>query len=161
MSDFEDPNEEPIRIPTYNIMARERALAVERSDNANPSVAHQYAITINVDPHHKINNRRWSKYSNDKQIAILTRIERSCRDLLEECRLIKLVFEQCPSSKQIHFHALYSMSESTKVSYMKYMGKRLERSNAPSWRWFDCLPCVSLEAWLKYISKAPIKVISS
>lgn len=125
-----------------------QASAEERSDNVA-----QYAVTINPDPHMLFNKRPYHKYNYDQQRAMLTRIENACRrDLGSAYHLLELHFEICPTLNQVHFHALYESSLSM-APYELYMGSRCKRTNAPSWRFYDCQQVYNKSGWLDYIRK--------
>lgn len=118
------------------------------------------AVTVNIKPTFRMNNKLWYKYDHEKQISILTRLESKCRGRIEDCELDKLVFEECPNTKMIHFHALYTCDDTLRVAscimdyWAKFSGN--DRFTRIPWRVVKCDDVFNERGWLKYITKNPI-----
>lgn len=117
----------------------------------------QYGITVNIQPTKKMNKRLWKLYSHDKQREILSRIEAKFRADTPSVRLIELHFEECPTLKNIHFHALYEAPALFKVEMEAYY-KRVccsdDKDTKIPWRYLDIKLIIGGNAeWLDYIRK--------
>lgn len=115
------------------------------------------AVTVNIKPTFRMNNKLWYKYDQEKQMSILTRLEAKCRSLIEDCELTKLVFEQCPSNDMTHFHALYTCEDTLRVSskMMEYWAKFSgnDKYTKIPWRVILCDDVYDEQGWIKYITK--------
>lgn len=123
-----------------------------------------YAITINIKPTKYMNNKQWRNYDHDNQIKILERIEqRFIRDH-PSIKRVKLVFEECPTLKNMHFHALYEMVPLFVCEMEAYYdricnGDNIETRN--KWRFMDSQEIYDMQGWLTYITKTlkPVKKV--
>lgn len=114
-----------------------------------------YAVTVNIQPTKKMNNRQWRLYTPEKQTAQLMRIEKSFRDKNPSCKLVEIHFETCPTLRNMHFHALYQMSDEIKDHYVLHFNRICGSTGEQTdpWRHLDCEPVRSKEAWIAYIRK--------
>jgi len=123
-----------------------------------PSDILLYAVTINICPNKYMNKKKWSTYSHDQQRKILSRVENSFRRKTPSVELKKLVFEECPTLKQIHYHALYRMPSEHKSEMETYFLKRVNmpgvmRDPSKAWRAVRIDPIFDEDGWLEYITK--------
>jgi len=68
-----------------------------------------FAVTVNICPTKKMNNKLWRTYTHDKQRDVLLRVEGAFRRKTPSVELKEIRFEECPTLKQIHYHAHYVM----------------------------------------------------
>lgn len=115
-----------------------------------------YAITVNIQPTKRMNNKQWRNYTFGEQKAILSRIELSIRKKNPSINLKKFVFEECPKLHQIHFHAMYEHSEewhSVLLSYLERVcGSPLGKQTTP-WRAIDSQLIYDEQGWIDYCNK--------
>jgi len=118
-----------------------------------------YIVTVNPAPNHHMNKRQYKLYSSDQQRAMLTRIELALRRNNPSIKLLELHFEKCPSSGQIHFHALYEMPILFASTMTNYYNRILQEQqpSTPPWRHLDIQLCNNKKAWLQYIRKDSVK----
>lgn len=116
-----------------------------------------YAVTVNIAPNKHVNKKRWHTYTHDKQRSVLERLEASFRRKTPSVVLHKIVFENCPVVKNVHFHALYEMPplyESTLRNHWVVFDDNNNSNDAKSdWRHLDIRPVHNVKGWLEYISK--------
>lgn len=114
-----------------------------------------YAITVNIQPTKKMNNRQWRKYDSSEQIKILGRLESALRSKNPTIKLKEIHYETCPKLKQIHFHALYEMPEifvSTVEAYYDRLCGSTGIQTVP-WRHLVVEQVYDRQGWLDYIRK--------
>jgi len=68
-----------------------------------------FAVTVNICPTKRMNNKLWRTYTHDKQRDVLLRVEGAFRRKTPSVELKEIRFEECPTLKQIHYHAHYVM----------------------------------------------------
>jgi len=121
-----------------------------------------YKVTINVQPERKMNNRQWKLYTHDKQREILARIMNAFIRDNATVGLFEMQFEECPGLKQIHLHALLSMTKVESDRFISYIDRTCGSTYKDSfkgtkWRHIDCqvIPDTTedVKGWLKYIRK--------
>jgi len=115
-----------------------------------------YGVTINISPWKKINRKRWSTYSHDKQREILARMEAKFRTNTPSCKLVEIHYEECPTENDfnnIHFHAMYIMPEIFKAELETYYYNLMSDPTNKNWRHLDVKVINNKEAWLQYIRK--------
>lgn len=115
----------------------------------------QYAVTINVCPNKKMNNKIWKTYDHIRQTAQLQRLEAHMRKLNPSIELIELQFEICPALNQIHFHALYSMPKEFVSTMENYWREKVadKKPSIPPWRYIDIQKVYNRKGWEDYIRK--------
>lgn len=116
-----------------------------------------YGITVNIQPTKRMNKRHWRLYSHAQQKDMLTRIEAKFRLLNPSVELKQLHFEECPTLKNIHFHALYSMPCNYRWEMETYYNRICSSTDAKTkipWRHLDIKVIKDgPEEWIKYIQK--------
>jgi len=115
-----------------------------------------YAVTVNVKPDKCMNRKKWRNYTHDQQIGILTRIEKAFRRDNPSVMMKRLEFEECPTLKQIHFHALYLMPKifvsTMEQYYMRTINGNDDNTLKP-WIHLKVKEIYDEAGWCKYISK--------
>jgi len=137
--------------------SRKRASSEPLGDNVDTLMATNerclLAVTVNPDPFALMNKRMYKLYTNDKQRAMLTRIENAARVTLGDINLKKLTFEICPKLGQVHYHALYDLPSTHVTPLELYIMQRVSRKNGPSWRAFQSETVYDEKGWIRYITK--------
>lgn len=111
------------------------------------------AVTVNPDPYVLMNKKKYSSYSHDKQHDILRRIEAALRRTYPDIKLVEIQFEECPTLKQIHFHALYSTPAFMHCEMSNFWKTRICRTNSPSWTYIKSEIVYDKTGWINYIRK--------
>jgi len=83
------------------------------------------ASTVNIQPSKLMNRRPWKKYNHDDQRKILMRVEASFRRKYPTVELIELQYEVCPQLNNIHYHALYKMTDDEEHELYNYFKNEL------------------------------------
>lgn len=112
------------------------------------------AITVNPPPTKLMNKRPYSRYTQEQQQQILSRIESKIRKDNQSIVLEKIYYEVCPILKQMHFHAMYKMPMnflSTIESY--YHRIMFDKTATKVWRFLHTEEIYNKEGWITYISK--------
>lgn len=114
-----------------------------------------YAVTVNVCPNKKMNNKIWKTYDHIKQTAQLQRLEAHMRKLNPSIELLELQFEICPALNQIHFHALYDMPDVFVSTMENYWREKIadKKPTTPPWRFLDIQQVYNRKGWEDYIRK--------
>jgi len=115
-----------------------------------------YAITVNPQPTCKLNKKCYRSYTEDQQIAVLSRIEAALRRKHPDIQLVELRFEICPKLLQWHFHALYEMPPlyfTTVWAYYKRIMDTTDAKTKTAWRYIDLQPVYNKAGWEQYIRK--------
>jgi len=134
--------------------------AARRSQgDVTPTELPQYAVTVNICPNKKMNNKIWKTYDHIRQTAQLQRIEAHMRKLNPSIELVEMQFEICPQLNQIHFHALYSMPKEFVTTMENYWREKVadKKPSTPPWRYLDIQPVYSRKGWEEYIRKDILK----
>jgi len=141
-----------IPIPSSSLFKRK--LGSSLPDVDQPAVP-MFAVTVNIKPTKKMNNRFWKLYTHDQQRKQLSRIESHFRAVTPSVKLIRIEYEICPTMQNIHFHALYSCPvefiSTIQNYYKKYDGNDV--NTVKPWRHLDVQECYDMSGWIKYISK--------
>jgi len=111
------------------------------------------AVTVNPDPFMLMNKKKYSTYSHEKQVDILSRVEKSLRTKHPDIKLIEIQFEECPNLKQMHFHALYSTPVFMGNEMDSFWKEKICRKNSPSWTYIVTDEVYDKKGWLEYIRK--------
>jgi len=119
-----------------------------------------YASTVNIQPTKLMNKRPWKKYNHDDQRKILMRVEASFRRKYPTVELIELQYEVCPKLKNIHYHALYLMTDDEEHELYNYFKKICCSEDAKTlipWRFMynKIIPknIMDIQGWLDYMRK--------
>jgi len=138
-------------IPEYNMFIANRA-----SDRPKEDVLlydnHLWGVTINICPNKCINHKRWRMYDQDQQVKILLRLEGAFRKKTLDLQLKELNFESCPSSGNMHFHAMYYAPKRILTCLESYWTNLID--NTEGWRTYDCQEVYNEEGWTNYIHKS-------
>lgn len=113
----------------------------------------KYAITVNIKPTYLVNKRRWRDYDQDKQKAILIRVENNMRKKNPSIVLCKMVFERCPNINNMHFHALYEMPSIFTTTVENFWQNQFNKGDVTNWRVLDIQPIYDEQGWIEYIYK--------
>lgn len=115
----------------------------------------KYAVTINVCPNKKMNNKIWKTYDHIRQTAQLQRLEAHMRKLNPSIQLVELQFEICPALNQIHFHALYDMPKEFVSTMENYWREKIadKKPTIKPWRYLDIQQVYNEKGWIRYINK--------
>lgn len=150
MSDSEDSDDNTAQVlaklnrPLFNGAQAPEASA----DNVQ-----YYAVTINPDPYMKVNNKKYSSYTDGQQRAMLLRMHNAV--LRDNPTIVceDMVFEKCPKLKQAHYHCLMRCPQIWLSTYTNYLQRRLVRDNSPSWRFAVVKEVFDYQGWIDYMYK--------
>lgn len=120
-----------------------------------PVLPPKYAVTVNICPNKKMNNKVWKTYDHIRQTSQLQRIEAHMRKLNPSIGLLEMRFEICPNLNQIHFHALYEMPNEFVSTMENYWREKVadKKPSTPPWRYLDIQPIFDQRGWEEYIRK--------
>lgn len=132
-----------------------RPLWPARANTSSGDVVPRYAVTLNICPNKKMNNKIWKTYDHIKQTGQLQRLEAYMRRMNPSIQLVEMHFEICPGLNQVHFHALYEMPKEF-VSTMENFWREKVADKKPTikpWRYLDIQPIYNQQGWVEYIRK--------
>lgn len=125
------------------------------SGDVTPLANSHYAVTVNICPNKKMNNKIWKTYDHIRQTSQLQRLEAHLRKLNPSIHLVEMQFEICPAIKQVHFHALYEMPKEFVSTMENYWREKVadKKPTTPPWRYLDIQPIFDDKGWIEYIRK--------
>lgn len=153
-------NGPPMPFPRPMTPRRSRGIFTEPEVKLKAPLRTQLAVTVNIKPNKVINRKRWKMYTYDQQVKHLSRLETFSRKDIPNLQLKKIVYEECPTAKQMHFHALYEGTVLQMKEIINWWDEKVDGNDLNTkipWRHVDVQEVFCLEGWLEYISKGEDK----